>query len=236
MIEDWVEVLLTPAVVAAVVAGGVALLTRWSNVQQAARQRQIETWAEAFKAYVAYKEFPFLVRRRSPEDPAGERVRLSTALSEVQQQLSYFSSWAGAESRRVGAIYDHLISEARRVAGPAIAAGWDRAPVDSDRAMHVRDVDLGELDEAEKLFRLAVHLHLHPVRSRLHRGDRKLRAKVTEVIETSAGPEPRQRRRTAEEVPDARGHDGVPASGQPVVADEDGDVERHLAGGAVREA
>jgi hypothetical protein len=182
--EDLLPTLVGPAVVAAVVSGAVALASHWSDGRRAMRQRQIETWAEAFRAYVAYKEFSFLVRRRSPVDPAAERVRISNDLSHVQQQLSYYRTWAAAENPRVGAVYEHLLQRARDVAGPAISAGWDRPAVDSDEAMHVKDVDLRGLDDAERLFQAAVHQHLHPVRSWLGDDPGDLRQQIRETVAT----------------------------------------------------
>lgn len=180
--DDVVAKLVGPAVVAAVVAGLVAVGTNWANALRVARQRQLETWAEAFRAYVAYKEYPFLVRRRSPDDPAGERVRISTELSQVQQQLGYYTAWAAAESPRVGAVYRYLVARAREVAGAAISRGWDQPPKHRDDAMHVRDVDLSGLDEPERLFRAAVQQHLRPIRSRLNRLDRADRRSVDALL------------------------------------------------------
>lgn len=186
--EDVLAKLVGPAVVAAVVSGLVAVGTNWANARRAARQRQLETWAEAFRAYVAYKEYPFLVRRRSSSDPAAERLRISTGLSEVQQQLGYYGAWAAAESPRVGAVYQHLVARARVVAGPAISTGWDLSPADSDEAMHVRDVDLSGLDNPERLFRAAVRQHLRPIRSQLSRQERKVRRKIDALVEDANDP------------------------------------------------
>lgn len=174
------------AVVAAVVAGLVAVGTNVANAQRLARQRQKETWAEAYRAYVAYREYPFLVRRRSATDPDAERVRLSTALSDVQMQLSYYAAWAAAESPRVGAVYQHLLAEARRVAGSAISTGWDQPALGSDADMHITDVDLTELRATERLFMAAVRAHLHPWRSLTNRGGAEIRRRIRDITRAGA--------------------------------------------------
>lgn len=185
--EELLKAMIGPAVVAAVVSGAVALATHLSEGRRAERERKIKTWAEAYRTYVAYKEFPFLVRRRSPEDPAAERLRLSSELSKVQQDLAYYCAWAAAENPRVGALYEYLVAEARRVAGRSISEAWDRDPPASDGDMHVRDVDLGALQAPERLFRAAVHQHLHPIRSRMTPGQVRSRR---EVRHAAAGRRP----------------------------------------------
>jgi hypothetical protein len=53
------------------------------------------------------------IRRRRPDDPQGERIRLSEALRDVEEKLGYWLAGAQAESAEVGEQYARLIAEAR---------------------------------------------------------------------------------------------------------------------------
>jgi hypothetical protein len=57
-------------------------------------------FSKAFAAAVAYEEFPYVVRRRAsaPED---ERIRISTELRKVREDISYYSAWLFTESRAI---------------------------------------------------------------------------------------------------------------------------------------
>src|SRR6266498_3816668 len=83
----------------AILAGSFSLivlvLNMWVSGQRDRDSRRRDTYAKAFSAVVAYKEFPYVVRRRRGGDiVAGEeRVRISEDLRHVQEQLSYYSAW-----------------------------------------------------------------------------------------------------------------------------------------------
>jgi hypothetical protein len=99
---------------------------RRSREEERARIRH--TFAAAFEAYTAYKEFPHAIRRRRGDDPEAERIRLSETLRAVQEKLSYYLAWTQAESAEVGQQYEKLVAEARRVAGRAMHDAWTTRP------------------------------------------------------------------------------------------------------------
>lgn len=80
--------LLSSVVVAAIVAGIVSLVTVLMEHERARRDRLREQYAEAFRAYASYREFPYVVRRRT-DNGGDERVRISEALREVQERLTF---------------------------------------------------------------------------------------------------------------------------------------------------
>jgi hypothetical protein len=154
--------LLSAAVIAAVVG---ALVNLWLARRKGAedeRARVRATFAEAYEAVAQYKEFPYAIRRRRDNDPAGERVRLSDALREVQARLSYYTLWVKAESDDVGAAYDDLVANLRRVAGRACHDAWEASPASSDAEMNIGPdvVDLRALTSYEHAYVQAVHDHL----------------------------------------------------------------------------
>jgi len=120
------------------------------------------TFAAAFEAYTAYKEFPYAIRRRRPDEPEGERIRLSEALRAVQEKVDYYLAWTQAESADVGEQYAKLISEARRVAGRAMHDAWNDPPRATDPEMNIPPelVDLSQFAAAEAEFMQAVRQHL----------------------------------------------------------------------------
>ena len=106
-------VILTIGVVAALVT---VVQNRWlehRRAQEAERTRLRQSFAEAFTAYAAYKEFPYTIRRRRVDQQSDERARLSTELSTIQSKLSYYRAWTQFESPSVGKAYENLLTEMR---------------------------------------------------------------------------------------------------------------------------
>lgn len=125
--------------------------------------RRRDIYARAFQSIAAYKEFPYVVRRRRGGDlsvAADERARISEDLRKVQEDLSYFSAWMGTESPRVAASYRGLVAETRRVAGQQIHTAWSEAPVAADNGMNMPDLGLSELQPWEQAFLSAASDHV----------------------------------------------------------------------------
>src|SRR5947208_2114750 len=81
---DW----WAPAIVAANVAAAVSLTTFALTGRRARLDRQRQVFADAFEAVMEYREYPFIVRRRSEDEPAKERQRISGELSKVQAKIN----------------------------------------------------------------------------------------------------------------------------------------------------
>lgn len=162
-----ISVFLTGAVIAAVVGAvvNVALARRKAIEEERARVRT--TFAEAFQAVAAYKEFPYAIRRRRHDEPEAERVRLSEALREVQAKLSYYLMWTKAESDDVGQAYETLVTELRKIAGKACHDAWLAPPAHNDKDMNFQPgvVDLSGLKPYEEAFTSASTQHLKEMRS-----------------------------------------------------------------------
>jgi len=104
-----------------------------------------ELYAGGWAAVQAYKEFAFAVRRRNLEDRAGERVRISEAMREVQKDLAFYEALIGRErSDSVACEYRILVAKTREIAGGIIKRSWNEEPIDSDRDMHSPEI-AGEL-------------------------------------------------------------------------------------------
>lgn len=153
---------LTSAVVAAVVSGAITLVTFALGGRRERKDRQRQVFADAFAAIAAYREFPFMVRRRNPDDDGAERVRLSSALSEVQQKLVQYRATLRVEAPRVARPYDALVAETRKVAGGYISDAWHRDAAKNDDEVSVRDVDLSALDPLDNSYLRTVSDHLSP--------------------------------------------------------------------------
>lgn len=154
--------IISGAFLAAMLAGAVNVWMARRRSREEERARIRNTFAAAFEAYTAYKEFPYAIRRRRPDEPEGERIRLSEALRAVQEKVNYYLAWTQAESSAVGEQYVKLISEARRVAGRAMHDAWKDPPRATDPEMNIPPelVDLSQLAAAEAEFMQAVRQHL----------------------------------------------------------------------------
>jgi hypothetical protein len=97
-----------------------------------------------------------------PDEPEGERIRLSEALRAVQEKVNYYLAWTQAESADIGKQYATLISEARRVAGRAMHDSWNDPPRATDPEMNIPPdlVDLSQLAAPEAEYMQAVRQHL----------------------------------------------------------------------------
>lgn len=158
----WVQ----PAVIAAVIAALVSLLVHWSGALKAERSRRRELLAEAYEVCLAYKEFPYRIRRRRA-DIGEERARLVNDLNRVQERLAFFEAWTSLEGKRVREAYRSLVGELRSTAGREISQAWTIPGVETDEQISIQDIDLSSLEAAEKRFLLAVRGRVGTLRDRL---------------------------------------------------------------------
>lgn len=149
-----------PAVIAAVIAAVATLIALYVNGRRAHKHRQRALFAAAFGDVAAYKEFPYIVRRRRHDTPAEERIRISSDLSEVQRKLNHNRAVLQVEAPRVARAYAELVVATRGTAGGVISTGWDLDPMVDDHGMHVTDVDLSPLQPFEDRFLQAAADHL----------------------------------------------------------------------------
>lgn len=160
----WVA--LTSVLSASVVAAALTALVNTVLVrrrsQEEERSRIRTTFAEALEAVAAYKEFPYAIRRRSADEPANERIRLSEELRHVQTRLTYYSTWIHAESTKVGTTYNDLVTELRIVAGGACREAWRADPITEDSQMNIGPdlVDLTSIQPFEAAYASAAEKYL----------------------------------------------------------------------------
>jgi hypothetical protein len=154
--DNWK--LIAPLIAAAIALIGV-LITLVVNGRRAERERLRSLYAGGWAAVQAYKEMAFAIRRRNAEDRAGERVRLSEALRDIQENLAYHEALIGNErSGKVAAEYRTLVAKTREIAGGIIRRSWDEEAITSDRDMHSPEIasELEPLEHCEKRFMRAV--------------------------------------------------------------------------------
>lgn len=146
--------------VAAVIAAVVGLVGYWMTARASRLDRQRQLFGEAFGAVMEYREYPFIVRRRASDS---DREGITTGLSTIQASLNKHVALLRVESDEVGVHYENLVAETRRIAGAAIAEGWEMSVRQRSDEMHVRDVDLSPLVEFDEAFVAAVKRHLRVV-------------------------------------------------------------------------
>jgi hypothetical protein len=149
-----------PAIVAAIVAAAVALTTFVLTGRRARLDRQRQVFADAFEAVMEYREYPYIIRRRSPEEPAKERQRLSGELSKVQAKLNAFGARLLVEDSYVGERYAEVVKKTKQIVGAMIKATWDNEPVSADAEMHAPKYDFSELEPLDEAYLRAVADHL----------------------------------------------------------------------------
>ena len=143
--------------IAAAVSSAVALLGIWQTARTARQDRQRRLFGEALAAVMEYREYPFIVRRRTSD---AERGEISRELSKIQAALNRYSGMLAAESKSVGAAYALLVEQIRTVAGPLIADGWNQSVRTHAAAVYIDDVDMSALDPATGSFIQATSKHL----------------------------------------------------------------------------
>ena len=132
-------------VIVPLIAAGIAftavMIKLWWDARSARRERLRELYAGGWAAVQAYQEMAFAIRRRNIEDRAGERVRLSDAMREIQKDLSYFEALIGRErSGHVATEYRNLVTKTREVAGGIVRRSWNEEPITSDSDMHSPEI------------------------------------------------------------------------------------------------
>ena len=140
-----VPVAIIVAAIMAAVSIATLAINAWLSGHRERKNRQRDVFSRAFMATVAYEEFPYAVRRRRTSVPEDERIRISTELGKIQQDISYYSVWLSTESRHVAEAYETLIAKMRKVAGQEIHNAWGAQPIESDTEMSMPDLGLGAL-------------------------------------------------------------------------------------------
>jgi len=129
-----------PLIAAAIALLGV-LFTLIVNGYRSNRARRRELFAHGWATVQSYKEMAFAIRRRSAADPAGERVRLSEALREIQHDVSFHEAMIGRDpADDVASAYLELVKKMREIAGGIIKRSWDEPPITSDREIHAPEI------------------------------------------------------------------------------------------------
>jgi hypothetical protein len=143
------------------VAALVSLLTLWVAGQREVRQRRRESYAKALTAGVAYREFPYAIRRRRDDAPGEERVRLSEALREIQRELAFYEAWMRLEgSGETITTFQALIAETRKVAGGYMSEAWKEPAARTDADMNIAGIDYATIRPLENAYLAAVRKDL----------------------------------------------------------------------------
>jgi hypothetical protein len=154
--------LLSTSIVAALITGTINLTLARRRSRDEERARVRTTFAEAFRAYSEYREFPNAIVRRDVDRAAEERQRLFEALRQLDAKLSFYATWAQLEAPAVGAAYDALLRESHSLVDKAMRVAWSQ-PLDPDDVGTNLDpglVDPTALSSYEQAFRDAVAAHL----------------------------------------------------------------------------
>ena len=85
------------------------------------RERRRVLYSEAVKTAVTWREMVYRVRRRG----TGQERELIERFHALQDDLSYYQAWVGAESKAMSSSYERLIKAIKTKTEPLITAAWE---------------------------------------------------------------------------------------------------------------
>lgn len=122
-------------VIAAIIAGLVALAVLSVNLYQTRRDARRKDFAEALAAVERYAELPYRVLRRQGTTPEEARAGIVESIHEVQQDLLFHKSWVRIQAPEVADAFDSLLRTTKEEAGSAISNAWRTPPISKDEDM-----------------------------------------------------------------------------------------------------
>jgi hypothetical protein len=138
----------------------------WFAGRREDKNRRRQSYAEAFAACTAYREFPYVVRRRRHDKPEDERARISGQLADTLRTLQYFKAWIRTDSTRVAQTFEAMVEATRAKVGPQISAAWNAPAAQRDTDMNLGSrIDLDGLAELDEEYLVAVREHLSGIPS-----------------------------------------------------------------------
>jgi hypothetical protein len=161
----------------AILALVVSIVTFLVAGRRARQDRQRQVFADAFEAIMEYREYPFIVRRRNPDEPAKERQRISGDLSKVQARVNAFRARLLVEDPLIGKKYEELVAKNKQIAGGMIRDAWNEDPVGADHEIHapMDRLDFSGLANADNDYLRAVADHLDWLPTNIARWQRERR-------------------------------------------------------------
>jgi hypothetical protein len=174
---------IAPTIVLSILALVVSVATFFVAGRRARLDRQRQVFGDAFAAVMAYREYPFIVRRRNPDELSKERQRISADLSALQAKLNGFKAMLRVEDPYVGERYVELVAATRRVAGAFIKEAWNTDPVGEDSQVHSPSWDFSELNQYDETYLRAAADHLGWMYAPLRRKVREWRREGPTPVE-----------------------------------------------------
>jgi hypothetical protein len=127
-VGNWAPVL--AAIIAGLVALAGYLVTQFAN----RRDRKAKVYAEALAAVREYQELPYRVRRRAASD-AATRAALAERISDVMAKLGFYEAWLQIDSPQTGSAYMDLVSRTRRQGRQHLSNAWGGKVLERDAEM-----------------------------------------------------------------------------------------------------
>lgn len=165
-------------VAAALIALAGVLINVWVIGDRAERRRRRDLHGEALASVLAYREMPFVIRRRrwEPEYQSEERTRISDRFSKVKAEIERCRMLLRADGdSRVSDAFEALYETARKTAGTEAHNAWKERPVKEDSEMNMSEVfdRLRDLDDQVDVFTRELAWATLPRRKRLWRRVRR---------------------------------------------------------------
>lgn len=165
-------------VAAALIALVGVLFNVWVNGDRTERHRRRDLHGESLASVLAYREMPFVIRRRrcEPEYQSEERTRISDQFSKVKAEIERCRMLLRADGdSRLSNAFEELYETARRTAGTEAHNAWKERPVTEDSEMNMGEVfdRLRDFDNQIDVFTRELAWVTLPRRKRLWRRVRR---------------------------------------------------------------
>jgi hypothetical protein len=109
----------------AIVASAFGALIIFALSQLAAtRDRQREEYAKALQSAVKWKEMPYRIRRRDPNDQAAA-TRLVEVMHELQEEIAFHDAWLSVQAPEVAIAYRSLIEKVKSETEGHLQVAWE---------------------------------------------------------------------------------------------------------------
>lgn len=124
------------AVLAAIIAGSVALVGYLFNRASERRDHKRQIYAEALRVISEYQQIAFRVARR-PASDGQTRAALGDQICDTLVKVAFYRAWIGIESPEVADAYERLIDATHSSSRRNRAAAWSSPLITTDKDAHL---------------------------------------------------------------------------------------------------
>lgn len=115
--------------------------------------------AQAIADALAWREFPYRVRRRQ-DDELSTRTALVERMHSLQEALYYHENWLRIEMPHAQPHYARLVDKVKRTTEHQLKEAWGATPAPREGTMNIGDLGIESVDGDVHVFAEAARSHL----------------------------------------------------------------------------